>query len=58
MDPTRLLLTFQAKVGITDDLMGNTALHLAAGAGNNVVVKLLIEAGADIELKNRKVKGN
>ena len=54
-DPTRLLLTFNAKVNMTDDLMQNTALHLAAGSGNNVAAKLLLEAGADVEAKNQKV---
>ena len=54
-DPTRLLLTFNAKINARDEVMGNTALHLAAGVGNNIAAKLLIEAGADLEAKNKKV---
>ena len=40
---------------MTDDLMQNTALHLAAGSGNNIATKLLLDAGADVEAKNQKV---
>ena len=35
---------------------GNTALHLAAEAGNQILVKLLLVFGADLKLKNKAGK--
>ena len=35
---------------------GNTALHLAAEAGNQILVKLLVSFGADLKLKNKAGK--
>lgn len=54
-DPTRLFLTFDANVNLKDKFHGNTALHWACSSGNHVAVKLLIDAGSSLEVKNDKV---
>ena len=40
---------------MVDKFHKNTALHWAALSGNHIVVKMLIEAGADLNAKNDKV---
>lgn len=54
-DPTRLILTFGAKVNARDKVNGNTALHWACTSGNHAVTKLLLDAGADMSLMNARV---
>ena len=54
-DPVRLLLTFKASLSKTDKFHGNTALHWASLSGNHVAARLLLEAGANTEIKNDKV---
>lgn len=54
-DPTRLLLTFGASVNARERVNGNTALHWACSVGNHAVVKLLLDAGADITAENGRV---
>ncbi|KAK7479774.1 hypothetical protein BaRGS_00028954, partial [Batillaria attramentaria] len=51
-DPTRLLLTFGAAVNKQDKFHGNSALHWACQTGNHTTVKMLLEAGADLNLHN------
>ncbi|CAL1530419.1 unnamed protein product [Lymnaea stagnalis] len=53
-DPTRLLLTFGATLNKVDKLHGNTALHWACASGNHVVIRLLLNKGADIHAFNFK----
>ena len=53
-NPVRLLLTFKASLNKTDRI-GNTALHWAAVSGNYVAAELLMNAGANTELKNNAV---
>jgi len=50
-DRASLLIDKGAKLDQTND-KGETALMLAAGAGNEKLVKLLIEKGADVNKKN------
>lgn len=47
----KILLDAGAKVDMKD-LDGNTALHMAAQAGNNEVINLLIQHGAQMNLTN------
>ena len=54
-DPTRLFLTFDANVRLKDKFHGNTALHWACTSGNHVAVKLLLDAGSSLDIKNDKV---
>ncbi|XP_070200273.1 palmitoyltransferase ZDHHC17-like isoform X2 [Littorina saxatilis] len=53
-DPVRLLLTFGASVNKADKFHGNTSLHWACQTGNHVCVKLLLKAGADLNVLNGK----
>lgn len=53
-DPARLLLTFGASLNITDKYKKNSPLHWACQYGNHVVIKLLVEAGANLEAINAK----
>ncbi|KAK3583275.1 hypothetical protein CHS0354_011162 [Potamilus streckersoni] len=53
-DPVRLLLTFGANVNKRDKISGNTPLHWACQTGNTVVIKMLIEAGANLDALNNK----
>lgn len=55
-DPTRLLLTFGASLSKVDKVNGNSALHWACVSGNHVVIKLLLNKGADINALNLKVR--
>jgi uncharacterized protein len=49
----RVLLTAGARVNEKEPLKGQTALMWASGAGNASAVKLLAEAGAEIQAKSR-----
>ena len=50
------LLAAEADPDIGHRETGNTALHLAAEAGNQTLVKLLIVFGADLKIKNKAGK--
>ena len=50
------LLAAEADPDICHHETGNTALHLAAEAGNLVLVKLLLVFGADLQIKNKAGK--
>jgi ankyrin repeat protein len=52
VDPTRLLLTLGASYKTVDSKQGNTALHWAVSAKNLIAVTALLEAGADVDIKN------
>jgi ankyrin repeat protein len=54
-DPARLLLTFGAAVNKSDKFQQNTPLHWACTTGNNVVAKLLLDKGAELDALNAKV---
>lgn len=56
VDPTRLLLTFNVSVNLGDKYHKNTALHWAVLAGNTTVISLLLEANANVDAQNIKVK--
>lgn len=51
LEPLKYLIKSGAKLNIQDSF-GNTPLFLAFGSGNNEAVKLLIENGADISIRN------
>ncbi|WAR03499.1 ZDH17-like protein [Mya arenaria] len=53
-DPARLLLTFGASVNKRDRVNENTPLHWSNLTGNNVVGKMLLKAGADLDAINSK----
>ncbi|KAL5007397.1 hypothetical protein ScPMuIL_016203 [Solemya velum] len=53
-DPTRLLMTFGATVNTGDRLTGNYPLHWACLTGNNIVIKMLLEHGANMDVNNNK----
>ncbi|XP_005106609.1 palmitoyltransferase ZDHHC17 [Aplysia californica] len=53
-DPSRLLLTFGATLNKADKLHGNTALHWACSVGNHIVIKMLLNKGADMYVVNHK----
>lgn len=52
VDIVKILLAFKADVNVKDNYQGNTALISAAKNGNAEIAKLLIEAGADVNLAN------
>uniref|UniRef100_A0A6G1SP07 Palmitoyltransferase n=1 Tax=Aceria tosichella TaxID=561515 RepID=A0A6G1SP07_9ACAR len=52
VDPTRLLITLGASHKATDSKQGNTALHWAVYAKNLTAVTLLLDAKADVDIKN------
>uniref|UniRef100_S4RHH1 Palmitoyltransferase n=1 Tax=Petromyzon marinus TaxID=7757 RepID=S4RHH1_PETMA len=54
VDPTRLLLTFNATVNLGDKFHKNTALHWAVLASNTNVIGLLLDAGANVDAQNVK----
>ena len=54
-DPVRLLLTFGASVNKADKFHNNSALHWACSTGNNIAVRLLLDAGGDLNKLNGKV---
>ena len=50
------LLAAEADPNVSHHETGNTALHLAAEAGNQLLVKLLIVFGADLKMRNKAGK--
>jgi ankyrin repeat protein len=48
------LVTFNANLNAQDN-KGNTALHYSIAYNNVAVMKLLVEKGASLEIKNHKV---
>ena len=48
-----LLLTRAVDINVQDNV-GDTALMLAAGSGQNEVIEMLIKAGADLQLRNKE----
>jgi palmitoyltransferase ZDHHC13/17 len=55
LDPTRLLLTFGASTSTQEKTFGNTALHCAVMAKNQIAVTTLIEHNASLEIPNNQV---
>ncbi|XP_033751574.1 palmitoyltransferase ZDHHC17-like [Pecten maximus] len=53
-DPVRMLLTFGASLDKTDKIQGNSPLHFACQSANTVVIKTLINAGANLDALNAK----
>ena len=56
LNSTVSLAAVEADPNICHPDTGNTALHLAAEAGNQILVKLLLVFGADLKLKNKAGK--
>lgn len=52
--PLRLLIRKGADIDVKEDLQGNTALHLAAQERNYTAVSELINAGADVTIRNQQ----
>ncbi|MEQ1870363.1 MAG: ankyrin repeat domain-containing protein [Vicinamibacterales bacterium] len=52
VEAVKLLLSLGAKVNVTA-LNGDTAVHSAAALGMDSVIRVLAEAGADLQVKNR-----
>ncbi|MDD5211563.1 MAG: ankyrin repeat domain-containing protein [Sulfuricurvum sp.] len=52
------LLNAGANVNICDDVFKNTALHYAVMQGNVFFVRLLVENGADVSLRNKDEKSS
>ena len=50
---TKLLLEYGANVNFKRDTDSQTALHLAAESGNLVLTKILLNNGAEVNLRNR-----
>ena len=48
----KLLLDRGADRSATDDA-GNTALHVASGAGNKVAIRFIVEAGINANVKRK-----
>lgn len=55
-EPTRFLLKFNPSLNAVDNVQKNTALHWAVTSGNVSAVELLLEAGANMDIKNVKVQ--
>uniref|UniRef100_A0A8V0Z9V3 Palmitoyltransferase n=1 Tax=Gallus gallus TaxID=9031 RepID=A0A8V0Z9V3_CHICK len=53
-EPTRFLLKFNPSLNAVDNVQKNTALHWAVTSGNVSAVELLLEAGANMDIKNVK----
>lgn len=54
-DPAQLLITFNASLNAQDS-KGNTALHYCIAYNNLTCLEILIERGASVDIKNKKVK--
>ncbi|XP_065611473.1 palmitoyltransferase ZDHHC13 [Cyrtonyx montezumae] len=54
LEPTRFLLKFNPSLNAVDTVQKNTALHWAVTSGNVRAVELLLEAGANVDVKNAK----
>ncbi|XP_066590663.1 palmitoyltransferase Hip14 isoform X2 [Prorops nasuta] len=52
LDPTRLLLTLGASHSLADNLHGNTALHWAIIARNDLAISTLVHYGASLDTPN------
>ncbi|CAG2059852.1 unnamed protein product [Timema podura] len=52
LDPTRLLLTFDACTTTQDKIHGNTALHWAILSRNHTAVSTLVTHGANLDIAN------
>lgn len=52
-DPAQLLLTFSARMNVQDS-KGNTPLHYCVAFNNVTVMKILLEKGASLDIKNNK----
>ena len=55
LDPARLLIKFGAATSTQEVFGGNTALHCAIHSKNRVVVNLLMNSGASLDIPNNKV---
>uniref|UniRef100_A0A8C2TPH6 Palmitoyltransferase n=1 Tax=Coturnix japonica TaxID=93934 RepID=A0A8C2TPH6_COTJA len=53
-EPTRFLLKFNPSLNAVDNIERNTALHWAITSGNVSAVELLLEGGANMDIKNAK----
>ncbi|NXJ09361.1 ZDH13 Palmitoyltransferase, partial [Odontophorus gujanensis] len=53
-EPTRFLLKFNPSLNAVDTVQKNTALHWAVASRNVSAVELLLEAGANMDVKNAK----
>uniref|UniRef100_A0A8C9EYP0 Palmitoyltransferase n=1 Tax=Pavo cristatus TaxID=9049 RepID=A0A8C9EYP0_PAVCR len=53
-EPTRFLLKFNPSLNAVDGVQKNTALHWAVTSGNVSAAELLLEAGANMDIKNAK----
>jgi ankyrin repeat protein len=51
-EPSRLLVDLRADVNVWDN-SGETVLHSAAEGGNEAVVRLLVDKGADVKAKDK-----
>ncbi len=52
-DPAQLLITFNARMNAQDN-KGNTPLHYCVAYNNVTVMKVLLEKGASLDIKNNK----
>lgn len=52
-DPAQLLITFNARLNAQDS-KGNTPLHYCVAYNNATVMKILLEKGASLDIKNLK----
>jgi ankyrin repeat protein len=52
-DPAQLLLTFSARMNVQDS-KGNTPLHYCVAFNNVTVMKILLDKGASLDIKNHK----
>lgn len=53
-DPAQLLITFNARLN-AQDIRGNTPLHYCIQFNNLVVMRILLDKGASLEVKNNNV---
>lgn len=52
-DPAQLLITFNARMNV-QDTKGNTPLHYCVAFNNATVMKILLDKGASLDVKNNK----